>query len=66
MPEMNGIETIKYLNNIIESLPPIIALTANSDPGIKEYYLNEGFCDYLEKPIDKSSFEKIIKQYLNK
>jgi CheY-like chemotaxis protein len=45
---------------------PIIALTANAIQGIKEYYLENGFDDYLSKPINPHLLDEILKKWLPK
>ena len=67
MPVMDGVETLHKIREL-ESNPsadvPVIALTANAVPGAKEFYLNEGFQDYLTKPIDADKFENMLIEYL--
>ena len=64
MPEMSGVEVLKYLKENIDYNTPTIALTANAISGMKEKYLNEGFTDYLSKPIDKIILEDLLIKYL--
>ncbi len=66
MPKMSGVETLKKLKEIDSFNIPVIALTANAIAGMREKYLNEGFTDYLAKPIDKGELNNIILKYLNK
>ena len=67
MPEMDGIEVLKILKKLEDyDLPPIVALTANAITGMKEMYLNEGFDEYLSKPINISELNKIINKYFDK
>ena len=67
MPVMDGVETLHKIREL-DSNPsadvPVIALTANAVPGAKEFYLNEGFQDYLTKPIDADKFENMLIEYL--
>ncbi len=63
MPEMDGIETFHRLKH---NSAPVIALTANAVAGAKEFYLNEGFHDFLTKPIDGALLENMIASYLPK
>lgn len=63
MPEMDGIETLhRFRENKQTSNheKPVIALTANALTGSKEYYLEQGFDDYLSKPIIPEKLEKMI------
>ncbi|MDO4996147.1 MAG: ATP-binding protein [Bacilli bacterium] len=64
MPEMSGVEVLKYLKENIGYNTPTIALTANAISGMKEKYLNDGFTDYLSKPIDKNILEDLLIKYL--
>lgn len=43
---------------------PIVVLTANAMEGEREKYLNEGFDDYLGKPIDKKELERVLIRFL--
>jgi signal transduction histidine kinase/CheY-like chemotaxis protein len=69
MPEMDGIETVRIIRlledpeNYFQTLP-IIALTANVLSGIKEMFLNEGFSDYLAKPIEMPKLDRILEQWI--
>ncbi len=66
MPEMDGIETLNELKKINPNLPPTIALTANAYTGVKEFYISQGFTDYLAKPINKNELNKLLIQLLKK
>jgi CheY-like chemotaxis protein len=67
MPEMDGVETSTAIRKI-ESYAhtPIIALTANATRGMREFYLENGFQDYLSKPISPEALGEIINKWLNK
>ncbi|MEG2322376.1 MAG: ATP-binding protein [Bacilli bacterium] len=64
MPKMNGAETLKQLKKIEGFSIPVVMLTANAISGMREKYLNDGFDDYLSKPIQKIELNKIIKKFL--
>ena len=67
MPEMDGVETFHEIHKLKSSpneKTPVIALTANLIAGVKEYFLEEGFADFLSKPIDSSKLEQMIVTYL--
>jgi signal transduction histidine kinase/CheY-like chemotaxis protein/HPt (histidine-containing phosphotransfer) domain-containing protein len=66
MPVMDGIETLKLIrkNWLIDSSTTVIALTANAIAGAREMYLNEGFSDYMSKPIVPEQLENMLETYL--
>lgn len=67
MPDLDGIETLKLINESTEIRKkkiPVIMLTANAILGAKEEYLQQGFDDYLSKPIQKDRLVKLVRQYL--
>ncbi len=67
MPVMDGVETlhaIRALKDNPSANVPIIALTANAVAGAREFYINEGFQDYLTKPIEADKFENMLIKYL--
>ncbi|GAC1459940.1 MAG: hypothetical protein NVS2B14_06280 [Chamaesiphon sp.] len=53
MPEMDGIDTTRYIKNEwkSEKRPWIIAITANTMQGHREICLEAGMDDYLTKPL---------------
>ncbi len=66
MPKLSGVETFHMLQALEGFKTPTIALTANAITGMREKYLDEGFSDYLAKPINKEELNRIINTYLNK
>ena len=67
MEGMDGIETLKQIKSVSESLckqTPAIALTANAFMGVREMYLSEGFDDYLSKPIVAEKLEEMLRKYI--
>ena len=67
MPELDGIQTLhamKEMDNNLSSGKPCIALTANAISGVKKMYLEEGFDDYLSKPVNPARLEEMIIKYL--
>lgn len=67
MPGMDGVETLhhmKKMNDFPCKDTPVIVLTANAIQGAKEMYINEGFDDFLSKPIQPEKLEKMIKDWL--
>ncbi|MGN0413197.1 MAG: ATP-binding protein [Lachnospiraceae bacterium] len=67
MPEMDGVETLKQIRELKTNQSKdavIIILTANAVSGAREMFLQEGFDDYLSKPIIVAKLEKMIRNYL--
>lgn len=63
MPEPDGIETLHMLREDKENQnqnTPVVVLTANAVPGMREDYLKEGFSDYLSKPVEMAKLEKML------
>ena len=54
MPVMDGLTATKMIreSNSPNSNIPIIAVTADAMSGASEYYLNNGFNEYIAKPIN--------------
>jgi len=68
MPEMDGVETtarIRALGGKYEKLT-IIALTANAVQGAKEFFLANGFNDFVSKPIDIRELVSAVERWLPK
>ncbi|SDB06916.1 hybrid sensor histidine kinase/response regulator [Eubacterium oxidoreducens] len=68
MPEMDGIEAFHAIREQVDGKnknTPVIILTANAMQGAKEQYLQEGFNDFLAKPIEESKLEEKIVQILS-
>jgi CheY-like chemotaxis protein len=66
MPDMDGIETTQKIRKLGPEYKkiPIIALTANTDSGIKEMFFKKGFNDFLLKPVITEKLEKILKNWM--
>jgi CheY-like chemotaxis protein len=61
MPEMNGFETTEYIRYTMNSLIPIIALTADVTTADLAKCKAVGMNDYIAKPVDdKLLYSKII------
>ena len=69
MPDIDGvmaagiIRSKKDNNNYYKNVP-IIALTANAVLGIKDMFLENGFNDFLPKPIDTIELDAILEKWL--
>lgn len=65
MPEMDGVETLKRLRKINTDFT-IIALTANAVSGAREMFLQEGFDEFVSKPIEYLELERAMRKVLPK
>ena len=63
MPEMDGIETTKRLRDSGYT-QPIVALTANAIVGQADIFLENGFDDYLTKPVDILQLNTVLNKYI--
>lgn len=63
MPRMNGFDTLIKLKQIKDFNIPVIILVADKD-NIKNH-LDEGFTDYLLKPINHNKLHDILSKYIN-
>jgi len=69
MPKPDGIETLHIIREDEKSLnrdTKAVVLTANAIAGSRQMYINEGFEDYLTKPLDSKVLEQTIKDMLPK
>ena len=63
MPEMDGIEATKYLRDSGYTAP-IVALTANAVAGQADMFLQNGFDDFISKPIDIRQLNSILNKFV--
>ena len=66
MPIMDGMQATIELHERFDadSLPPIIALTANAMDGEREKYLQAGMQDYCSKPFKKEQLNALVQYWL--
>ena len=66
MPEMDGIELLHIIRKMenVNSIIPILCATADFGPEVSQYLLNEGFQNYLAKPIRKFYLERMLREYM--
>ena len=67
MPNMDGVETLQQLKTADPDKfrsTPVVCLTANVLSGAREQMLNEGFDDYLTKPVNLLDMERMLLKYL--
>jgi len=63
MPDMDGIEATKKLRSMGYE-GPIVALTANAVVGQKDIFLQNGFDDFISKPIDIRVLDSTLKKLI--
>ena len=66
MPVMGGTEAMLRLRKLHKDLVPIIVVTANVMSGDREKFLKEGMDDYIAKPVDDATLQKVLQKYLEK
>jgi CheY-like chemotaxis protein len=71
MPGMDGIETTLKIRSMGYEDPyykevPVIALTANAVLGTKEMFIENGFNDFLSKPIDTVKLNAVLEKWIPK
>ncbi len=67
MPGFDGVETlrrIREINNGAYQDLPVVALTANTISGAREMFRNEGFNEFIPKPIECSVLERVLRRIL--
>ncbi len=67
MPGFDGVETLRQIREIdngrYQDLP-VIALTANTISGAREMFRNEGFTEFIPKPIERAVLERALRKVL--
>ncbi len=66
MPEMDGIELLHFIRRLdnANSMVPILCATADFGPEVSRMLLNEGFQDYLAKPVRRFYLERMLRKYM--
>ncbi|MCR5672135.1 MAG: response regulator [Lachnospiraceae bacterium] len=66
MPGMDGVETMHKMKMMDHKCQdsPVIMLTANAMSDAKEYYLRQGFADFISKPITEQGICQMLLKYL--
>ncbi|MCR5000340.1 MAG: response regulator [Lachnospiraceae bacterium] len=67
MPEMDGIETLHKIRDDRKNPncdTPVVVLTANAIVGMRASYLDEGFAEYLSKPVEQKKLLDVTEELL--
>ena len=68
MPEMDGIEAFHRIHDDEDGInrdTPVVVLTANAIVGMRANYLNEGFAEYISKPVEQKELLTVTEELLN-
>ena len=65
MPGMDGVEATTRIRTMGKKDPyfavvPILALTANAMKGAREFFLANGFNDFISKPMDLNKLDRVL------
>jgi CheY-like chemotaxis protein len=63
MPKMDGIEAAKHIRDLGYT-EPIVALTANAVTGQVEIFLENGFDEFISKPIDIRQMNTVLNKFI--
>ncbi|MCL1995892.1 MAG: ATP-binding protein [Defluviitaleaceae bacterium] len=63
MPKMDGVETTQQIRALGYSYP-IVALTANAVVGQLDIFLENGFNDFISKPIDMRLLNAVLNKFI--
>jgi signal transduction histidine kinase/CheY-like chemotaxis protein/ligand-binding sensor domain-containing protein len=63
MPEMDGLETTRFIRDHMEYQPVIVAMTANALPEDRELCLKVGMDDYLSKPMKITGIMDVLEKW---
>jgi signal transduction histidine kinase/FixJ family two-component response regulator/HPt (histidine-containing phosphotransfer) domain-containing protein len=63
MPKMDGVETTKRIRDLGYT-EPIVALTANAVTGQVDIFLQNGFDDFISKPIDIRYLNSMLNKFI--
>ena len=67
MPGMDGIEAFHLIHDDADNInreTPVVVLTANAIVGMRASYLEEGFDEYLSKPVEQKDLLKVTEEIL--
>jgi len=71
MPGIDGVETTAMIREMVSEDSyygdvPIVALTANAVSGMKEMFMQNGFNEFMSKPIDVVKLSSVLEKFIPK
>ena len=71
MPGMDGVEATERIRRLdaddgYYAKVPIVALTANAVSGMREFFLDNGFDDFMHKPVDTIKLNSVLEKWIPK
>ena len=69
MPVMDGVEAFRRMKKLEKNpnaITPVVMLTANAVSDARNGYMDEGFSDYMAKPIREEVLLATLKKFLSK
>jgi len=71
MPGMDGVETTEQIRRFgVEdeyfAQVPIVVLTANAVTGMRDFFLENGFTDFMSKPVDTIRLNSVLEKWIPK
>lgn len=66
MPEMDGIELLHHIRrgDGVNAVIPALCATADFGPEVSRQLMNEGFQDYLAKPVRRHYLERMLRKFM--
>ena len=66
MPVLDGVETLRRIRRMPQCQGLlVIALTANAMKGMREFFIDSGFDDYMPKPISLESIGAMLRKWIS-
>jgi CheY-like chemotaxis protein len=66
MPGMDGVEAVRRIRSLGGNCGnvPVVALTANAMIGMREFFIQHGFNDFISKPIEPEKLQTALIKWL--
>jgi CheY-like chemotaxis protein len=65
MDGMDGVAAACALKKLPgHAATPVVAMTANALTGMREFFLDRGFADYISKPVDPAALDVVLTRWI--